>query len=814
MTSAPTPLLFSETFAHPNDPLPAHLERVAERAAASIAPTARMEIAALAFLDGLFHDLGKATPWFQNYLFQRGPRSALSHHAECGAVLSWWYSGELNWPLWRRLAVFIAVRRHHGALRFQDWPDLLEQTRDHYRDPDEALSRQIAALDLPGIHGWLTGVAQRHPEFDLPTTPGPLTVESIAARLRDQRVAGGSKLRKAFGPVDEALATLAGFGALLAVDKTDAALQGGRIARQTLPADAVTVHKARVWSDAAGSNHPGAARHPSLSKVGNFRSLLDERRERIAATVAETWLAHLDSALLTLTAPTGAGKTLTVLHAALQVRARLAAQDGVAPRIIYCLPFTSVIDQNHAVFRAVLLSNDLKDREDLLLKHHHLTEAVFRTENDEHQPDGAGQLLTETWQSELVVTTFHQLLYSLLSPRNANLKRAGQLTGALVLLDEVQALPLRYWEALRHLLLAAARSWGTRFVLLTATRPLIFQPGDAVELLPDHVAHFQALTRTRLHAHHREPLALEAFAEHLSAGLPTDERATLIIVNRRRAVGIVFDALRAALPGRPLVALSTNLTPLDRRARIRLIQRLLRQGQPVVVVTTQLVEAGVDFSFPVVHRDLGPLDSIIQAAGRCNRHGESGATPGEVHLWQLRASKPDGGMGERLWQRVYDSALIEVTAETLGAVDQWDESEFLELSQRYFAGCRARQDQVRVDEQLARGDLAGIERDFRLIEDGPPTVSLFVVQNRKDEDLWERYRTIQDDPYLKVKAAEQEQQFRGFKRAFYERVVQVYAREAAGLDRDAVNRLDAGSETYTREAGFIGLPGASATCIF
>ncbi|TVR63985.1 MAG: CRISPR-associated helicase Cas3' [Candidatus Competibacteraceae bacterium] len=808
MASAPTPLLFSETFAHPNDPLPVHLERVAERAAASIAPTARMEIPALAFLDGLFHDLGKATPWFQNYLFQRGPRSALSHHAECGAVLSWWYSGELNWPLWRRLAVFIAVRRHHGALRFQDWPDLLEQTRDHCRDPEEALSRQIAALDLPGIHGWLAGVAERHPEFGLPTTPGPLTVESIAARLRDQRVAGGSKLRKAFGPVDEALAALAGFGALLAVDKTDAALQGGRIVRQTLPADAVTVHKARVLR----SNHPGAARHPSLSKVGNLRSLLDQRRERIAATVAATWLAHLETPLLTLTAPTGAGKTLTVLHAALQVRARLEAWDGVAPRMIYCLPFTSVIDQNHAVFRAVLLSNHLKDREDLLLKHHHLTETVFRTENDEHQPDGAGQLLTETWQSELVVTTFHQLLYSLLSPRNANLKRAGQLTGALVLLDEVQALPLRYWEGLRQLFLAAARSLGTRFVLLTATRPLIFQPGDAVELLPDHGEHFQAMTRTRLYAHHREPLAVDEFAERLSADLPTDERATLLIVNRRRAVGILFDALRAALPGRPLVALSTNLTPLDRRARIRLIQRLLRQGQPVVVVTTQLVEAGVDFSFPVVHRDLGPLDSIIQAAGRCNRHGESGATPGEVHLWQLRASKPDGGMGERLWQRVYDSALIEVTVETLGVVDQWDESEFLELSQRYFAGCRARQDQVRVDEQLARGDLAGIERDFRLIEDGPPTVSLFVVQNRKDEDLWERYRVIQDDPYLG--AAEQEKQFRGFKRAFYERVVQVYAREAAGLDRDAVNRLDAGSETYTREAGFIGLPGASATCIF
>ncbi len=805
MSSVPTPLPFSETFAHPDDLLPAHLERVAERAAASIAPTARAGIRELAFVAGLFHDLGKATPWFQNYLLRHGRRSALSHHAESGAVLAWWYAGELNWPLWERLAVFIAVRRHHGALVFQAWPDLLEQTRDTFRDPEEALPQQIAALDLPGIHGWLAAVAQRHPDYGLPAAPGPLTVESIGVRLRDQRAAGGSKLRKAFGLVDEALAALAGFGALLAVDRTDAALQGGRIARQSLPADLVAAYKAKVFAGDADS-------HPDPDSAPRGGRALDRRREEIAATVAATWLAHLDTPLLTLTAPTGAGKTLAILHAALHVRARLEARHGVAPRIVYCLPFTAIIDQNHAVFRAVLRGNGLPDREDLLLKHHHLTEAVFRAEDAEYQPDGAGQLLTETWQSELVVTTFHQLLYSLLSPRGANLKRAGQLTGALVLLDEVQALPLRYWEALRQLFLAAARSLGTRFVLLTATRPLIFQPGDAVELLPDHARHFRALTRTRLYGHHRAPLPVDEFAARLITGLQADARATLIIVDRRRAVRALFAALRDALPGQPLVALSTSLTPLDRRARIRLIQRLLRQGRPVIAVTTQLVEAGVDFSFPVVHRDLGPLDSIVQAAGRCNRHGENGARPGEVHLWQLQARNRDGSLGERLWQRVYDSALVEVTVETLGDAETWEECAFLELSQRYFTGCRARQDQRRVDEQLARGDLAGVERDFRLIEDGPPTVSLFVARKPGDAKLWEDYRAIRED--TRLAPAEQEQQFRPFKRAFYERVIQVYAQEAPGLDRDAVNRLDARPETYDREAGFISLPEESATCIF
>ncbi len=739
MPSAPTSLPFSDTFAHPGDPLPAHLERVAVRAAASIAPGARAEIRAIAFVAGLFHDLGKATPWFQDYLLRSGKRSALSHHAELGALLVWWYSAGLGWPLRQRLAVFIAVRRHHGALDFQDWPRLFERTRAEWRDPECPLHRQLAALDLAGIHAWLGALVTRYPALGLSSAPEPLTPERIEARLRERQV-GGSKLRRAFGPLDDALATLAGFGALLAVDKTDAALQGGRIVRQTLPAEAVEVYKHQAFSSHA---HARGKKPVSLS----------QRREQIAATVADTWIAHLDHALLTLTAPTGAGKTLAILDAALRARSRLAARGGHAPRIIYCLPFTSVIDQNHAVFRAVLRANRLADREDLLLKHHHLTDALFRTEGAEYQADGAGQLLTETWQSELVVTTFHQLLHSLLSPRNANLKRAGQLTGAIVLLDEVQALPLRYWESLRQVLMAAARTLDTRFVLLTATRPLIFEPGDSLELLPDHDTHFRAMTRTRLHAHHRDPCNLDALAERLSLDLQRDLRPVLIILNRRQTVRRLFEALRDSLPERPLVALSTDLTPWDRRARIRLIQRLLRKGRPVIAVTTQLVEAGVDFSFPMVHRDLAPLDSIIQSAGRCNRHGENGSNPGEVHLWQLQDTRSDGSAGGPLWRCVYDAALIEITVETLGVADTWNESDFLELSERYFAGCRARQDQQRIDEQLARGDLIGVESDFRLIEE-LPRIALFVVRKPEDARLWERYRQLSDDPALSP--AEQE----------------------------------------------------------
>jgi CRISPR-associated endonuclease/helicase Cas3 len=582
-----------------------------------------------------------------------------------------------------------------------------------------------------------------------------------------------------------------GGGGLLAVDKIDAATQGSEIVRQDLPSEAVALFKARQFGPASAGS-------------------LDERRACIAEEVTRTWLDHLSAPLLTLTAPTGSGKTLAIMNGALAVRKAIQRADGYAPRIIYCLPFTSVIDQNHGVFRAVLKANGLGEREDVLLKHHHLVQGLYRTEDTEYQSDGAGQLLTETWQSEIVVTTFHQLLHTLLSNANASLKRAGQLTGSIVLMDEVQALPLCYWEGLRCLFQSAARALGTRFVLLTATRPLIFRPEDAYELLPSHPGHFKALSRVRLLCHQHTPVTLDTFADRLIESLALDPRSMLIILNRRRAVRSVFTQLQDAFPNQRLIALSTDLTPRDRRARIHLIQRLLRNGKSCIVVSTQLVEAGVDVSFPVVHRDLAPLDSIIQSAGRCNRH-DIGDAAGEVHLWDIHGQNKHGKLGEPLWQRIYDSPLIEVTTEVLRNQDQWAESDFLMLSQRYFESCWRRQEQARMDEWLATGNFIKLQQEFKIIPAGPPTTSLFIVSRPYDAELWQRYVEIHSNDDLP--SLQKDQQFRKIRHAFFERVIQIYPPPYTDPE-NPILRIEAGEESYTRETGFVAPPQEQSACVF
>jgi CRISPR-associated endonuclease/helicase Cas3 len=783
------PLPFSDAYAHPGDPLPKHLLRVAERAASCVAPSAHPVARTIAFLAGLFHDIGKATPFFQDYLFHRRKKGEITSHAKSGAALAWWYTGALGLPPVLRLSVFIAVLRHHGALACEDWPEYLGKVQMDIEEPGGVLRQQLQAIDLAGVHQWLTGLPP-HPDAGFaPVTLPPLTVEAVVDSLLDRRTTGASRLRQAFRDLDDALRFLSGFGGLLAEDKIDAALEGARVPRQALPLDAVSVYKEQEFH-------------------GKRTAGLNPRRQSIAEEVKHTWIGNLEQRLSTLTAPTGSGKTLAILDAALAVRGHLEAASGYPPRILYCLPFTSVIDQNFAVFAAVLAACGPRDREDLLLKHHHLVDGLFRTEEAEYAADGKGQLLTETWQSELVVTTFFQLLNTLLSNRNANLKRAAQLSGAIVLMDEVQAVPLRYWQGLRHLFQAAARTLGTRFVLLTATRPLIFRPEDACELLPNHAAHFAALSRVRLQCHHRNPLTLEAFAERIIRQQQRQAHSALIILNRRAAVRELFQTLRVALPGHKLVALSTDLTPRDRGVRIRLIRCLLHQKAPLILVSTQLIEAGVDLSFPVVHRDLAPLDAIIQSAGRCNRHAAAGEA-GEVHLWQLCKPRPDGSPGAKHWERVYDSPLIEATTQVLGERDNWEESEFLDLSQAYFQACWQRMDQEPVDAWLQEGDFERIQEKFQLIPDGPPQRTLFVSLTASDAALWEQYARIAGDPDLSP--LDKDRQFRPMRRRFYERVIQIYGKPDP---EKPIERLIAGPHSYSRETGFVATEPERSSCIF
>jgi hypothetical protein len=179
-----------------------------------------------------------------------------------------------------------------------------------------------------------------------------------------------------------------------------------------------------------------------------------------------------------------------------------------------------------------------------------------------------------------------------------------------------------------------------------------------------------------------------------------------------------------------------------------------------------------------------------------------------VHLWQLYNARRDGSMGTKHWQRVYDSPLIAVTEEILGEKEMWEEREFLHLSLAYFQGCWQRMQQEKIDEWLRDGDFEQIQKDFRLIPEGPPRHTLFVSANAVDERLWHAYTEIQDDPDLSP--LEKDLRFRRIRRPFYERVIQVYGQPNPD---GPIEYLDAESGGYSRETGFTGLEQDQPACI-
>jgi len=324
-------------------------------------------------------------------------------------------------------------------------------------------------------------------------------------------------------------------------------------------------------------------------------------------------LAHLRShaskatGLFSLTVPTGGGKTLASLAWALD-----HAIANQLRRVTYVIPFTSIIEQTAAVFRNAF--GDLG--EDAVLEHH---SAFFEDPNAELQAKEKRRLAMENWDAPVVVTTAVQFFESLFSDRPSQCRKLHNIAGSVVILDEAQTLPLHLLRPCMQSLEELTRNYRVSAVLCTATQPALrkedgFEGGfeDVQELAPDPPRLYRALKRVS--ARHVGPLDDAALVECLR------QRAqVLCIVNNRRHARALFEAIADQPGARHL----TTLMYARHRSRVLdHVRATLKAGQPCQLISTSLIEAGVDISFPAVLRAEAGLDSIAQAAGRCNRNNE------------------------------------------------------------------------------------------------------------------------------------------------------------------------------------------------
>ncbi len=355
-------------------------------------------------------------------------------------------------------------------------------------------------------------------------------------------------------------------------------------------------------------------RYMRRKQAGAAGTLVNRLRAEILAHVRAR--AQADRRLFTLTVPTGGGKTLSSLAFALEHAKRHGLE-----RIIYAIPFTSIIDQTAAVFRDVF--DD--DANDIILEHHSaIDEERVEDEDRTHGREARDKLrlAMEDWAAPIVVTTNVQLFESLHSHRPSRCRRLHNLAKAVIILDEAQSIPRPRFRPCLAALDELVRNYGTSILFCTATQPALGAPqlsgvlsaGTGDELAPDPLRLHRDLTRVRL-------MNLgELTDEQLVAGLSEARQGLVIVNSRAHAVALYRRAMEAGLEG--TIHLTTRQYAAHRRRILEDIRALLKDGAPCHVIATSLVEAGVDLDFPRVFRAEAGLEQIAQAAGRCNREGK------------------------------------------------------------------------------------------------------------------------------------------------------------------------------------------------
>lgn len=322
--------------------------------------------------------------------------------------------------------------------------------------------------------------------------------------------------------------------------------------------------------------------------------------------------------VFTLTVPTGGGKTVASLAFALA-----HAKAHGLKRVIYVIPYTSIIEQTAETFRNIL-------GDESVLEHHSNVQYDIAADGE---ADGNGLRMlraTENWDAPVVVTTAVQFFESLFACKPSQCRKLHSIAGSVVVFDEAQMLPLPYLRPCVWAISQLVRHYNVSAVLCTATQPALnplldeFLPGaEPVELCPEQV--FSSSVFRRVTFRRAGRLSWDELAQKMN-----EQRQVLCIVNARKSVQTIF----SKLSGEGCFHLSTLMCPAHRQAQLAEIRRRLSGGLPCRVVSTSLVEAGVDIDFPAVYREEAGLDSVLQAAGRCNREGKRAAAESVVTVFQ------------------------------------------------------------------------------------------------------------------------------------------------------------------------------------
>lgn len=357
----------------------------------------------------------------------------------------------------------------------------------------------------------------------------------------------------------------------------------------------------------------------------------------------------------TISLPTGAGKTLIGLQSAMKLASKFSLKT-----IVYVLPFISIVDQNTDVAKNVC---------DKVQEDHHLVSMERETEDLTTLERFV--ISFRYFKDPLIVTTLAKFWEVLYSPAANDSMSFHRLKDAVVILDEPQSIPAKYWQGFGQTLKFLSEKLGTHFILMTATQPMI---AKGEELAPK-----VSFPRNR-HEYNvsNEKITLDDMKVIIDENASYHNRSSLVIVNTRKEALESFVLLKKIL-GENLLFLSAWVIPEERMKRIKKLKELEKLGMGRNLVSTQVIEAGVDLDFDYVFRDIAPFDSIIQAAGRCNRRMMN-----EVGRIDIAEIVREDKSGRSYASDVYDDISLDVTKEILMQRKRFFETDVQEMLSKYY----------------------------------------------------------------------------------------------------------------------------------
>lgn len=656
----------------------------------------------IAEIAAIFHDVGKLNPNFQRKLDMQ-KTDGYSNHAYLSAFSFLCYcaanqeailkifNNEKEW-LGSILAI---IAHHHGDL--PDFPIIL--TENEY-------SRLLSFLnenpELPVselVEGFIS-----HNRFSV-----------LNHQLKDhfQNSIQIQIARQISKPLDFFLETQFAFASLIAADKSDASQYQSNNSIQDFCSQ---------YHDRLDIYLKGFSDDSELNKIRS--RMRKEANQQIRNELSK------GARMFSLTAPTGSGKTMMLLSLAGDI---LKHQNNL--RIIYALPYLSITEQVervcHDVFEGIsgyIFRIDSKSAN----KSFEQLQAKLDDNPVVIKEILASQFAEDTFDHPFIITTFVRLFETLVSNRNATLLKLPNFSNTIFLIDEIQSLPPRLYGFFVAMLGIFCEKFNSYAVISTATMPNFILPKNNKHNLneffkdyvpPPELLSLEYFNKPVFNRYCIERLPNSIELKELVDMIESERDSVLIILNTIQDTKDLFSELSKRPINAELILLNTHFTPNDRKAKVEQSAGLIKEGKRVILISTQLIEAGVDIDFPIVYRDFGPIPSIVQSAGRCNRNGKK-SEKGRIIIFDLQKN---GINRSTLIYRGKDSRFLNFAKETIQA-STLQEPELLTVQQSFFNdiqtntlfgvhyGKQFKDEEIDFIQRLKEGAFAEIGK-FRLIDE-------------------------------------------------------------------------------------------------